>query len=80
MRIAFHKGDTAMADIKELARIAASKLRGRNASCEADAISKAIKGQGITHKGDHARLMSEVGRQFARDKADAARAAHRRAS
>ncbi|HEY4524791.1 MAG TPA: hypothetical protein VJL39_00315 [Candidatus Paceibacterota bacterium] len=69
-----------MADIKLLARRAKEKLDSRNALNEADAISKAIKGAGINHPADHRRLMSQVGRQFARDKADATRAAHRRAS
>ena len=59
-----------MADIQALALSAASKLASRNALNEADAISKAIRGAGITHKGDHARLMREVGRQFACNKRD----------
>jgi hypothetical protein len=66
-----------MADIKALARNAAAKLAARNALNEADAISKAIKGAGITNPADHRRLMREVGRQFARNKADEARAARR---
>lgn len=67
-----------MANVQDLARRAREKLATRNAISEADAISKAIRGAGITHRGDHARLMREVGRQFARDKADEARLALRR--
>ena len=66
-----------MADIKYLALRAKAKLDARDAISEADAISKAIRGAGITHSADHKRLMREVGAQFARDKRDAVRIAGR---
>lgn len=66
-----------MADIQRLALNAKEKLDSGNARNEADAISKAIRGAGITHRGDHLRLMREVGRQFARNKHDAARVAQK---
>ncbi len=59
-----------MADIQALALRAAEKLANRDASTEVDAISKAIRGAGITNKADHKRLMSEVGTQFVRNKRD----------
>jgi len=68
-----------MADIKELARNAVKKLAEGNAVNEADAISKAIRGAGITHRGDHQRLMREVGTQFVRNKRDEERANRRSA-
>ncbi|MEK7601648.1 MAG: hypothetical protein AAB480_03915 [Patescibacteria group bacterium] len=68
-----------MADIQELARNAAKKLADGNAANEADAISKAIRGVGITHRGDHKRLMREVGTQFARNKRDEERTNRRSA-
>lgn len=66
-----------MADVKALARRAKERLDSRNALNEPDAISKAIKGAGITNRADHDRLMRQVGTQFARDKRDAAKSAAR---
>ncbi len=66
-----------MANVAALAASARRKLLSGDALTEVDAISKAIRGAGITYKPDHKRLMREVGRRFARDKADAARDARR---
>ena len=66
-----------MADIKALARKAKEKLDSRNAMSEVDAISKAIKGAGITYPPDVRRLMSQVGRQYAGNKREAARLARK---
>jgi len=62
-----------MADVKGLARRAAEILRQRNALTEADAIGKAIRGQGITNRADVERLMRQVGTQFALNKLEAKR-------
>lgn len=67
-----------MANIKALALSARRKRDNGDALTDADAISKAITGAGITHKGDHARLMRQVGTQFARDKRDAEKSSRRR--
>lgn len=68
-----------MADINKLALSAKAKLEKGDAINEADAISKAIRSVGITHPGDHKRLMRVVGRQFAQNKRDEAHFAQRRA-
>jgi hypothetical protein len=67
-----------MADVKKLAQSARDKLARGDAISEIDAISKAIRGVGITYPADVKRLKREVGTQFARDKQDAARLARRR--
>lgn len=59
-----------MANINELAATAIAKRSKGDALTDADAISKAIKGKGITHKADHARLMREVGKAVARIRSD----------
>lgn len=69
-----------MTDIGALARKAKDKLVTRNAISEADAISKAIRGAGITNPTDHKRLMREVGTQFARNKRNEQRLADRRSA
>ncbi|HTR19087.1 MAG TPA: hypothetical protein VMH91_03900, partial [Candidatus Paceibacterota bacterium] len=66
------------ADVKELARRAAEIKRTGNALTEAQAIGKAIRGKGITHRADVERLMRQVGIQYARDKRDAERTARRK--
>ncbi len=67
-----------MADVKALALSAKEKLGNGLALTEADAIGKAIRGVGITHRADYKRLMREVGTEFARDKRDEQRQAERR--
>ena len=67
------------ADVKALAASARRKLANGDALTEVDAIGKAIRGVGITDKGDVKRLMSQVGTQFARDKFDERPALKRRA-
>lgn len=57
-----------MADIQKLAQSARGKLARGDALNEPDAISKAIRGAGITNRADHQRLMREVGTVFARNK------------
>lgn len=61
------------ADPNELARRAREILGSRNASCEAQAIRKAITGRGITAAADVKRLMSSVGTEFNRLKRDETR-------
>jgi hypothetical protein len=68
LRFCSKTNEAKMANVKDLALSAARKLADGNALNEADAISKAIRGTGITHPADHKRLMSEVGRAFARNK------------
>ncbi|HUD02531.1 MAG TPA: hypothetical protein VMR46_00725 [Candidatus Paceibacterota bacterium] len=65
--------------VKALAASAKRKLEKGEALTEVDAISKAIRGVGITDKGNVKRLMSEVGTQYARNKFDEQRALQRRA-
>ncbi len=67
-----------MADVKALALSAKARLNDGRAVGEADAISKAIRGVGITNTVDHKRLMREVGTQFARNKRDEQRLAQQR--
>lgn len=59
-----------MADIKALAVSAKAKLDKGDAINVADALSKAIVCSGIRHRADHKRLMSEVGKQYNRDRTD----------
>lgn len=67
-----------MANVKALAISAKGKLGNGQATTEADAIGKAIRGVGITNSADYRRLMREVGTQFARNKSDERRQAQRR--
>ena len=62
-----------MADVKALAIRAAEIRRTGNALNDAQAIGKAILGQGIRNQADVKRLMSQVGTQLARDKRDTQR-------
>lgn len=68
-----------MADIQFLAHSAQKKLDNGDAVSEVDAISKAIRGVGITNQSDCKQLMRKVGRQFALNKRDGQRVARRSA-
>ena len=57
-----------MADINRLAFRAAEIRVSKNALTDAEAIGKAIRGQGITFPPDVERLMKEVGTVFAQNK------------